>query len=68
MIYLREGGGRFVGPFKSQKVAERFIRLMELCGEDWGDTKVVEKDGIDSNNAAKKTSPIMGFPPSGERS
>jgi hypothetical protein len=48
MIYLREGGGQFVGPFKNRKEAERFIKLMALCGENWADTKVVEEEGVDS--------------------
>ena len=48
MIYLREGGGQYVGPFKSRYEVERFIGLMRLCGENWADTEVVEEDGIDS--------------------
>ncbi len=48
MIYLREAGGQYVGPFKSRKDAERFIRLMELCGEDWADSEIVEEDCDDS--------------------
>jgi hypothetical protein len=49
MIYLREEGGQYVGPFKSLKDAERFIKLMELCGENWADTEVVEgENGVDS--------------------
>lgn len=48
MIYLREGGGQYVGPFKSRQDADRFIWLMELCGEDWVDTEVIEEDGVDS--------------------
>jgi len=49
MIYLREEGGEYVGLFKSRKDAERFIKLMELCGENWADTEVVEgKKGVDS--------------------
>ena len=51
MIYLREGGGQYVGPFKSRRDAERFIKLMELCGENWDDTEVVKdvkEDGVDS--------------------
>jgi hypothetical protein len=46
MIYLREGGGQHVGPFKSREEAERFIKLMELCGENWDDAEVMEEDGI----------------------
>jgi hypothetical protein len=49
MIYLREEGGQYVGPFKSRRDAERFIKLMDLCGEDWTRTEVVEEfeeDGV----------------------
>ena len=45
MIYLREEGGQYVGPFKSREDAKRFIELMELCGEDWAGTEVVEEEG-----------------------
>ena len=45
MIYLREGEGQYVGPFKSRKDAERFIELMQLCGENWAGTEVVVVDG-----------------------
>jgi hypothetical protein len=41
MIYLREQGGQYVGPFRSRKDAERFIGLMQLCGENWADTEIV---------------------------
>jgi len=54
MIYLREGRGQHVGPFKSLEVAERFIKLMELCGENWDNPEVVEKDGIDSKEKQKE--------------
>jgi hypothetical protein len=63
MIYLREGGGQYVGPFKSRKEAERFIKLMELCGENWADTEVVEEDGVDSIAGQERTYPLMGPPP-----
>ena len=43
MIYLREEDGQYVGPFKSRMDAERFIKLMDLCGEDWTGTEVVEE-------------------------
>ena len=43
MIYLREEGGQYVGPFKSRREAERFIKMMGLCGEDWTSTEVVEE-------------------------
>ncbi|HYK90669.1 MAG TPA: hypothetical protein VE398_17990 [Acidobacteriota bacterium] len=46
MIYLREGGGQYVGPFRSREDAERFIKLMELCGENWSDTEVVDEEGM----------------------
>jgi hypothetical protein len=45
MIYLRERGGQYVGPFKTRQDAERFIKLMELCGENWAGAEVVEKEG-----------------------
>jgi hypothetical protein len=48
MIYLRGEGGQYVGPFKGFREVERFIKLMELCGENWTDTEVVEQDEIDS--------------------
>jgi hypothetical protein len=48
MIYLCEGEGQYVGPFKSRKEAECFMKLMELCGESWADTEVVEEDGVGS--------------------
>ncbi len=54
MIYLREGGGKYVGPFKSRNEAERFIKLMDMCGENWEDAEVVEEDGIDSIAAGKE--------------
>ncbi len=50
MIYLREEGGHYVGPFKSRRAAERFIELMELCGEDWTDTEVVEEQEEGARN------------------
>jgi hypothetical protein len=45
MIYVREGEGQYVGPFKSRKHAKRFIELMELCGENWAGTEVVVVEG-----------------------
>jgi hypothetical protein len=45
VIYLREEEGQYVGPFKSREDAKRFIELMELCGEDWAGTEVVEEEG-----------------------
>ncbi|HYK91584.1 MAG TPA: hypothetical protein VE398_22640 [Acidobacteriota bacterium] len=54
MIYLREGGGQYVGPFKSRRDAERFIKLMELCGENWTDTEVVEEDGVESMDQTER--------------
>jgi hypothetical protein len=38
MIYLRERGGQYVGPFKTRQDAER-IKLMELCCENWAGTE-----------------------------
>lgn len=58
MIYLREEGGQYVGPFKSRKDAERFIKLMELCGEDWAGTEVVE-DESGAVRIAPKTARIQ---------
>jgi hypothetical protein len=57
MIYLREGGGRYVGPFKSREGADRFIKLMGLCGENWEDTEVVEDDGVDLIAVRKDRTP-----------
>jgi len=45
IFYLREEEGQYVGPFKSREDAKRFIELMELCGEDWEGTEVVEEEG-----------------------
>jgi hypothetical protein len=45
VIYLCEREGQYAGPFKSREDAKRFIELMELCGENWTDTEVVEEDG-----------------------
>jgi hypothetical protein len=55
MIYLIEAGGQYVGPFKTRMHAERFIELMELCGEDWADTEVVEEDRNDSVAGRKES-------------
>ena len=49
-IYLREGA-EYVGPFYSREDAERFLVLMEFCGES--------REGIENvkmDNAAKKVS------------
>ena len=46
MIYLHEQGGQYVGPFRSRKDAERFIGLMQLCGENWADTEIVDEECI----------------------
>ena len=46
MIYLREEGGQYVGPFRSRKDAERFIELMQLCGENWAGTEIVDEELI----------------------
>ncbi len=45
IFYLREEEGQYVGPFKSREDAKRFIELMELCGENWAGTEVVEEEG-----------------------
>jgi hypothetical protein len=48
MIYLRQEGGQYVGPFKSRENAERFIGMMALCGENWAGTEIVEdEEGVD---------------------
>jgi hypothetical protein len=54
MIYLREVGGQYVGPFKSRQDAERFVGLMEMVGEDWADSEVVEEDRINSITELKE--------------
>jgi hypothetical protein len=46
MIYLREESGQYVGPFRSHKDAERFIDLMQLCGENWAGTEIVDEKRI----------------------
>jgi hypothetical protein len=48
MIYLLDGGGQHVGPFKNREDVERFIKMMALCGEDWADNKTVEGGGDDA--------------------
>ena len=45
IFYLREEEGQYVGPFKSRRHAERFIEMMELCGENWAGTEVVVLEG-----------------------
>lgn len=49
MFYLREPGGQYVGPFRSRNDAESFIKLMELCGQDWADAEIVEDEEGDSS-------------------
>lgn len=49
MFYLREPGGQYVGPFRSRNDAENFIKLMELCGQDWADAEIVEDEERDSS-------------------
>jgi len=46
MIYLRKEDGSYVGPFRSCKDAERFIQLMQLCGEIWAGTEIVDDECI----------------------
>ncbi len=49
MIYILDGGGHHVGPFKNRENVERFIKMMALCGEDWADNKIVEEGGDDES-------------------
>jgi hypothetical protein len=49
MIYLIDGRGQHIGPFKNRENVERFIGMMALCGEDWADNKIVEGGGDDSS-------------------
>ena len=42
MIYILDGAGQPVGPFKDREHVERFIRMMALCGEQWADNSIVE--------------------------
>ena len=46
MIYLRQRGGQYAGPFKSRRDVERFIRLMELCGDSWAGAEVIGEEGV----------------------
>ncbi len=42
-IYLREGA-EYVGPFYSREDAERFLVLMEFCGESREGIEIVKMD------------------------
>ncbi len=55
MIYIRDGGGQPVGPFKDREHVERFIRMMTLCGEQWADNGVVERgeDAVPGRDIAR---------------
>ncbi len=44
MIYLRQESGQYVGPFRSRKDAERFIKLMQLCGEKWAGAEILDAE------------------------
>ena len=46
MIYIREEDGQYVGPFRSCKDALRFIELMQLCGENWASTEIVDEERV----------------------
>jgi hypothetical protein len=64
MIYLREKGGQCVGPFRNRRDAERFIKLMDLCGEDWTGTEVVEElepDGGSAHAAEERSRAVKGI-------
>ena len=43
MIYLLSKSGKHVGPFENCDAVDRFIKMMALCGEDWGDSKILEE-------------------------
>lgn len=49
MMYLIGGSGQHIGPFESREDVERFIGMMALCGEDWGDNTIVEGGREDSS-------------------
>jgi hypothetical protein len=48
MIYILDGGGHHVGPFKNRGNVQCFIKLMAMCGEDWAGNKIVEIAGGDT--------------------
>ena len=58
MIYLRKEDGLYVGPFRSCKDAERFIQLMQLCGEIWAGTEIVD-DEYDNDPVVRRTDYIQ---------
>lgn len=45
MLYILDGERAQIGPFKNREKAERFIKMMALCGEDWADNTIVERGG-----------------------
>ena len=58
MIYLREEDGQYVGPFRSPTDAQRFIELMQLCGENWASTEIVDEERV-IDPAERQTNPIQ---------
>ena len=58
MIYLREEDGQYVGPFRSRTDAQRFIELMQLCGENWASTEIVDEERV-IDPAERQTDPIQ---------
>ena len=58
MIYLREEDGQYVGPFRSRTDAQRFIELMQLCGENWASTEIVDEERV-IDPAEWQTDPIQ---------
>ena len=45
MIYILDGEGQPVGPFKNRENVKRFIKMMALCSEDWTDSRIVAGGG-----------------------
>ena len=43
-VYLREGGGRYAGPFGDREEARRFIMMMESFGESCDGVDIVETE------------------------
>jgi len=48
VIYLLDEAGKHVGPFENREGVRRFIQMMALCGENWGDNKIIEECGCDA--------------------
>jgi hypothetical protein len=58
VIYILDGGGQHIGPFKNRENVERFIKMMALCGENWAGNKIVEggRDDTPGQNPAPMNS------------